>query len=151
MKVQFFKDFSKLSETSELFIVETDQFELTDGNGNSYDLDSRENFLKEEYKGLFALHTHGSGLCFEYLNVPQEAVVKTISWDDSSFSELKKLKEALAREQDNTKMYKCTSYALEEDLVRIDRKYHLYKTSLILAMLIIILLTILLVAKLPVL
>ena len=55
MKVQFFKDFSKLSETSDLFIVETDQFGLVDGNGNSYDFDSREN-----YKGLFALHTHGS-------------------------------------------------------------------------------------------
>lgn len=38
MKVQFFKDFSKLSETSDLFIVETDQFGLIDGNGNSYDL-----------------------------------------------------------------------------------------------------------------
>lgn len=38
MKVQFFKDFSKLSETSDLFIVETDQFGLVDGNGNSYDL-----------------------------------------------------------------------------------------------------------------
>lgn len=36
MKVQFFKDFSKLSETSDLFIVETDQFGLIDGNGNSY-------------------------------------------------------------------------------------------------------------------
>lgn len=43
-KVQFFKDFSKLSETSDLFIVETDQFGLIDGNGNSYDFDSRENF-----------------------------------------------------------------------------------------------------------
>lgn len=60
MKVQFFKDFSKLSETSDLFIVETDQFELIDGNGNSYDFDSRENFQKEKYKGLFTLHTHGS-------------------------------------------------------------------------------------------
>lgn len=28
--------------------------------------DSRENFLKEKYKGLFALYTHGSGLYFEY-------------------------------------------------------------------------------------
>lgn len=37
-------DFSKLSETSDLFIVETDQFGLIDGNGNSYDFDSRENF-----------------------------------------------------------------------------------------------------------
>ena len=44
MKVQFFKEFSKLSETSDLFIVETDQFGLIDGNGNSYDFDSRENF-----------------------------------------------------------------------------------------------------------
>ncbi len=44
MRVQFFKDFSKLSETSDLFIVETDQFGLVDGNGNSYDFDSRENF-----------------------------------------------------------------------------------------------------------
>ncbi len=43
MKVQFFKDFSKLSETSDLFIVETDQFGFIDGNGNSY-FDSRENF-----------------------------------------------------------------------------------------------------------
>lgn len=36
MKVQFFKDFSKLSETSDLFIVETDQFGFIDGNGNSF-------------------------------------------------------------------------------------------------------------------
>lgn len=36
MKVQSFKDFSKLSETSDLFIVETDQFGLIYGNGNSY-------------------------------------------------------------------------------------------------------------------
>ena len=36
VKVQFFKDFSKLSETSDLFIVETDQFGFIDGNGNSY-------------------------------------------------------------------------------------------------------------------
>lgn len=60
MKVQFFKDFSKLSETSDLFIVETDQFGLVDGNGNSYDFDSREKKKKKKYKGLFALHTHGS-------------------------------------------------------------------------------------------
>lgn len=142
MKVQFFKDFSRLSETSDLFIVETDQFGLIDGNGNSYDLDSRENFLKEKYKGLFALHTHGSGLYFEHLNVPQEAVVKTVSRDDSSFVELKNLKEALIRAQNDVNMYKSNSYAFEEDLVRIDRKYHFYKTSFIFAVLVIILLTV---------
>lgn len=43
MKVQFFKDFSKLSETSDLFIVETDQFGFIDGNGIAI-FDSRENF-----------------------------------------------------------------------------------------------------------
>lgn len=48
MKVQFFKDFSKLSETSDLFIVETDQFGLIDGNGNSYDFDKQRKFLERK-------------------------------------------------------------------------------------------------------
>ena len=62
MKVQFFKDFSKLSETSDLFIVETDQFGLVvDGNGNSYDFDSREKFLeRKNIRACLHLHTHGS-------------------------------------------------------------------------------------------
>lgn len=56
MKVQFFKDFSKLSETSDLFIVETDQFGLIDGNGNLI----AEKISRKKNIRVFTLHTYGS-------------------------------------------------------------------------------------------
>lgn len=139
MKIRFFKEYSKLLETTDQFIIETDQFELSDSNGNTYDLDSREGFLGEKDKGSFALHTHGSGLHFKYLNVPQEVIVKTVSDNNSSFVKLQKIENTLQSLQEEVMIYKKNAYAYEEELIVIDKKCTRYKTCFIIASILMIL------------